>query len=92
MEDPTKIPESEEVIIEFPRESEYVIGGTHFIVTAHYDETQEDLKTKVGRLLKKEVGKMVQSTMSDEPKKRVPSPFSVTRAVFIWRKMLYTDA
>ena len=61
-------PENESVTIEFPIESVIDIGGTRFFVTAHYDETQDNLKTKVGRLLKNEVSKMVQPPMPIEPK------------------------
>ena len=72
MEEHKKEPEreagSESVTIEFPRESEYVIGNTHFIVTEHFDDTQEDLKEKMARLLKKEVSEMIRPTIPpDEP-------------------------
>jgi len=39
----------------FPRESVIDIGGTRFIVTAHFDEHQDALPEKVERLLKKAV-------------------------------------
>ena len=67
MDEDKKEPENESVTIEFPRENVIDIGGTRFIVTAHYDETQDDLQTKVARLLKKEVGKMVQPPIPYEP-------------------------
>jgi len=58
MEDHKKEPEmeakSESVTIELPTEMELTIRGIQYIVTAHYDDTQEDLPTKVARLLKKE--------------------------------------
>ena len=41
--------------VEFPRESVIDIGGTRFIVTAHFDDHQEALPQKVERLLKKAV-------------------------------------
>ena len=63
-------PEEEFVTAEFPTESVYEIGGTRFIVTAHYDDNGEDLKTKIEKLLKKEVAKMGQSTIFDELKQR----------------------
>jgi|GEM_PF-6408864 len=59
-------PGEEFVTVELPRESVYDIGGTRFIVTAHYDDNGEDLKTKVEKLLKKEVAKTRQSEILGE--------------------------
>ena len=66
MEDQKKAPESEETILEFPTESVYDIGDRRYIVTAHFDDSREDLKTKVTRLLKEDASKMVQPAMPDE--------------------------
>ena len=41
--------------VEFPRESTIEIGGTRFIVTAHYDDSHDALPDKLIRLLKKEI-------------------------------------
>jgi|GEM_PF-3064515 len=41
--------------VDFPRESVIEIGGTRFIVTAHFDDQQDALPQKVERLLKKAV-------------------------------------
>jgi len=41
--------------VDFPRETIMDIGGTRYIVTAHYDEAQEALPEKITRLLKKAV-------------------------------------
>ena len=37
--------------VELPRESTINIGGTRFIVTAHFDDTREQLQPKIARLL-----------------------------------------
>ena len=45
--------------IEFERETTMTIRGVKMIVTSHFDDSQEDLKTKIERLLKNDVRKMV---------------------------------
>jgi len=37
------------------RETTMMIRGIQYVVTAHYDDTQESLPEKLARLLKKEV-------------------------------------
>ena len=37
--------------VELPRENVIEIGGTRFIVTAHFDDTREQLQSKVAHLL-----------------------------------------
>jgi len=41
----------------FENESKYRLGAVTYIVTAHFDETREQLKTKITNLLHDEVGK-----------------------------------
>ena len=40
----------------FENESKYKIGAVTYIVTAHFDESREQLKTKIVNLLHDEVG------------------------------------
>jgi len=37
---------------DFPLESEFIIGKMRFLVTAHYDDTQDCMQDKITRLLK----------------------------------------
>ena len=41
----------------FENESKHKIGAVTYIVTAHFDESREQLKTKITNLLHDEVGK-----------------------------------
>ena len=45
--------------IEFERKTTMTIRGIQYVVTSHFDDSQEDLKTKIERLLKNDVRKMV---------------------------------
>jgi len=65
MEDHKKEPEmeAENTTIDFETETAMTIRGIQYIVTAHYDDTQEDLPTKVARLLKKDVSEMIRPTI-----------------------------
>ena len=49
-----QIPES----IPFEPETEFMIGKMRFIVTAHYDDTQDSMQTKIARLLKNAVSQL----------------------------------
>ena len=65
MEDHKKEPEmeAENTTNDFETETAMTIRGIQYIVTAHYDDTQEDLPTKVARLLKKDVSEMIRPTI-----------------------------
>jgi len=47
--------EAEPTTIALETETTMTIRGIQYIVTAHYDDTQESLPEKVARLLKKDV-------------------------------------
>ena len=49
---------SENQRIDFPRESVMELRGTRFIIAAHFDDTREQLKEKVARLLQNDVENM----------------------------------
>ena len=42
----------------FEPETEFTIGKTRFIVTAHYDDTQDSMQVKIARLLKHAVSQL----------------------------------
>jgi len=42
----------------FEPETEFIIGKTRFIVTAHYDDTQDSMQEKIARLLKYAVSQL----------------------------------
>jgi hypothetical protein len=68
MEDHKKEPEveTENATIDLDSEMTMTIRGIQYTVTAHYDDTQEDLPTKVARLLKKDVSEMIRPTIPPE--------------------------
>jgi len=44
--------------IPFEPETEFMIGKMRFIVTAHYDDTQDSMQAKIARLLKNAVSQL----------------------------------
>jgi len=64
MDEEKKTAEGEGVTtIEFERETTMTIRGIQYVVTSHFDDSQEDLKTKVARLLKNDVREMIRPTI-----------------------------
>jgi hypothetical protein len=43
----------------FDNETKHKIGAITYIVTTHYDENRENIKTKITNLLQNEVGKNI---------------------------------